>query len=164
MALSPTSRWLPPRYLPGTAQGLQPLASRCYGQGEREGVSRLSGYAVKTAVFSQWSFMPSSASLHQRSHPSSTSEGNRTLSELAVEGMRIYFAGYFFAGISIVATALLSATAHVNKAMAIALCRSCVILVPCVFLLSRLFKMTGVWPVICRGGRAGICAHGSFSG
>ena len=43
------------------------------------------------------------------------------------------------------ATALLSATAHVNKAMAIALCRSCVILVPCVVLLSRLFNMTGVW-------------------
>ena len=129
----------------GTAQGLQPLASRCYGQGEREGVGRLSGYAVKTAVFFAVAiyaviciFAPAIASIFN-------SEGNRRLSELAVEGMRIYFAGYFFAGISIVATALLSATAHVNKAMAIALCRSCVILVPCVFLLSRLFKMTGVW-------------------
>ena len=124
---------------------MQPLASRCYGQGEREGVGRLSCYAVKTAVFFAVAiyaviciFAPAIASIFN-------SEGSRRLSELAVEGMRIYFAGYFFAGISIVATALLSATAHVNKAMAIALCRSCVILVPCVFLLSRLFKMTGVW-------------------
>lgn len=129
----------------GTAQGLQPLASRCYGEGKRWEVSRLSGYAVKTAVFFAaliyaviCAFAPSIAEIFN-------SEGNRTLSELAVDGMRIYFAGYFFAGISIVTTALLSATAHVNKAMAIAICRSCVILVPCVFLLSRLLKMTGVW-------------------
>ena len=129
----------------GTAQGLQPLASRCYGEGKRGEVSRLSGYAVKTAVFFAvliyaviCVFAPSIAEIFN-------SEGNRTLSELAVDGMRIYFAGYFFAGISIVTTALLSATAYVNKAMAIAICRSCVILVPCVFLLSRLLKMTGVW-------------------
>lgn len=72
-------------------------------------------------------------------------EGDTQLLSIAVSGLRIYFAGYLFAGINIAAAALLSAVGRPHRALLISLLRSCVLLVPAALLLSRLLAVPGVW-------------------
>ena len=73
------------------------------------------------------------------------SEGSTVLGAMASKGLRLFFTGFFFGGVNIVAAAFLSSVTEVGKSMAIALMRSCIILVPTVLIMSRLFGMTGVW-------------------
>lgn len=72
-------------------------------------------------------------------------EGDARLLAIAVSGLRIYFAGYLFAGVNIAAAALLSAVGRPQRALVISLLRSCVLLVPAALLLSRLLSVPGVW-------------------
>jgi Na+-driven multidrug efflux pump len=65
--------------------------------------------------------------------------------EIANSGLKIYFAGYFFAGVNIVFIAFLSAVSQSKPAMLLSVLRSCVFLVPFVLLLSMIFGTYGVW-------------------
>src|SRR5699024_12211562 len=73
------------------------------------------------------------------------SEQNLQVAELAKIGLRIYFIGLFFAGINIVMTAHLSAIERAKNAFSVSILRGFVVIIPMVFLLSRLWGMTGVW-------------------
>lgn len=129
----------------GIAQGIQPLASKCYGKKELLSVRLVLRYAlVTTFIF----FVAIYACLFFFSGTIVAvfnSEKNLLLAEIANEGVRIYFIGYLFAGINIVSAAFLSAIAHYKQAMILSLARSCILLVPMVFLLSLLSGMEGVW-------------------
>lgn len=64
---------------------------------------------------------------------------------MAVEGLRVYFLGYFFAGFNIVTIAYYSAVLKTREAMTLSILRSIVLLIPMVFLLQYLLQMKGVW-------------------
>ena len=74
-------------------------------------------------------------------------EHNATLAVYAEKGLRLYFLGFFFAGINIVGTAALSAVESVKCAFAASIMRGFVAIIFFAFLLSSFFGMTGVWPV-----------------
>lgn len=129
----------------GVAQGLQPLASQGYGTGDRVLIRQVSRYAIVTAlgiatviyvVLSVWC-APVTAIFN--------SEGNEVLARLAMRGLRIYFVGFFFAGINIVAAAVFSATSAAGKAFFVSILRSCVLIIPMVLLMSHFLKMDGIW-------------------
>lgn len=129
----------------GVSQGIQPLASKYYAQGDSLSVRFILHHALGLALLLAaglyalvFFFAGPIVSLFN-------SEGNAQLAALAERGIRLYFPGYLFAGLNIVAAAFLSATTHAAKGMLVALFRSCIILVPLVFLLSVLFGMPGVW-------------------
>ena len=65
--------------------------------------------------------------------------------EMAEQGMKLYFIGYFFAGVNIMAVTVLSAAAKVKAAFAVSNLRSWCLFVPVILLMSRLFAMNGVW-------------------
>lgn len=73
------------------------------------------------------------------------SEQNAAIALLAREGLRIYFAGFFFAGINIIVCMYLSAAERGLNAFIVSVARGCVVLVPMVLMLSRIWGMTGVW-------------------
>ena len=73
------------------------------------------------------------------------SENSALMAEYAHSGMRIYFAGYFFAGCNIVAAGYLGAVNRPTEATITSLSRGVVSIVTCSLVLSALFGMNGVW-------------------
>ena len=131
--------------LTGVAQGIQPLASQGYGCGDKRMVRQIIRYAAVTVLILACTiysiiFFGSSSIISIFN-----SEGNEVLSMLAERGIKIYFVGFFFAGINIIAAALLSAVADAKKAFLISILRSCVLIVPMVLVLSAALKMDGIW-------------------
>lgn len=129
----------------GIAQGIQPLVSKAYGQGNNMIIKRLLLYAVFTSLaiastIYSLVFFFSDQMIHVFN-----SEQNAAIALLAREGLRIYFAGFFFAGINIIVCMYLSAAERGLNAFFVSVARGCIVLVPMVLLLSRIWGMTGVW-------------------
>lgn len=129
----------------GVAQGVQPLASACYGQGRTDDTRKLLGLGTATALglavllyAGVFGFTGPLVALFNQ-------EGNLQMAQYALLGMRIYFLGYLFAGFNIVATGYLGAVNRPAEAAVSSLCRGMVAIVGCSVLLGRLFGMTGVW-------------------
>ena len=73
------------------------------------------------------------------------SEGSALMAQYAHNGMRIYFAGYFFAGCNIVAAGYLGAVNRPTEATITSVSRGVAAIVTCSLVLSFLFGMNGVW-------------------
>lgn len=67
------------------------------------------------------------------------------LTALAVDGMRVYFLGYFFAGANIVAAAFFSAVEKPAYGLAISIVRGLPAMLAFAAVLAALFGMAGVW-------------------
>ena len=129
----------------GVAQGAQPLVSQCYGRNEMAGAKKLlllgGGTALGLAAVLYgvvFGFTDSLVALFN-------SENSALMAEFAHSGMRLYFAGYFFAGCNIVAAGYLGAVNRPAEASITSLCRGMVAIVVCSLVLSALFGMNGVW-------------------
>lgn len=82
----------------GVAQGVQPLASACYGQGRSKDARRLLGLGTATALglaallyAGVFGFTDTLVALFNQ-------DGNMQMAQYALQGMRVYFIGYLFAG------------------------------------------------------------------
>ena len=129
----------------GVAQGAQPLVSQCYGRNEMAGAKKLlllgCGTALGLAAVLYgvvFGFTDSLVALFN-------SENSALMAEFAHSGMRLYFAGYFFAGCNIVAAGYLGAVDRPTEASITSLCRGMAAIVVCSLVLSSLFGMAGVW-------------------
>ena len=129
----------------GVAQGAQPLVSQCYGRNEMAGAKKLlllgGGTALGLAAVLYgvvFGFTDSLVALFN-------SENSALMAEFAHSGMRLYFAGYFFAGCNIVAAGYLGAVDRPTEASITSLCRGMAAIVVCSLVLSTLFGMAGVW-------------------
>lgn len=129
----------------GVAQGAQPLVSQCYGRNEMVGAKKLlllgCGTALGLAAVLYgvvFGFTDSLVALFN-------SENSALMAEFAHSGMRLYFAGYFFAGCNIVAAGYLGAVDRPTEASITSLCRGMAAIVVCSLVLSALFGMAGVW-------------------
>ena len=129
----------------GLGQGIQPLASQTFGMGNHAGMHALRGYIrnavalLSIAIFA-FVFLFAAPIVDAFNH-----EQSMQLQTIAQEGLRIYFAGYLFAGVNIAACAFLSAVNRPGRALAISLMRSCAILIPAAIILSTLLETNGVW-------------------
>ncbi len=129
----------------GIAQGVQPLASRFFGQKDKDLLKSVLKYSiVLTIVISVLMYIIVTVFANPIIDIFNN-EGDSALALIANYGMKIYFVGFFFAGINIIACSFLSATENYKRAMVISILRSCVLIVPMVLLLGALFKMTGIW-------------------
>lgn len=129
----------------GIAQGIQPIISRYYGMGNQDHIRKIFRYAVITvAVFSVLIYAGMSGAAHQTAAVFN-SEGNARLETIAVEGIRIYFTACIFAGFNIVMSIYFTSTDRAKPAGAISVLRGFVLIIPLAFLLSFLWKTTGLW-------------------
>lgn len=129
----------------GIAQGLQPIASRTLGNGEVEKSKYIQRYAIVTSLVVASIIYCCVVFFAHEIVDLFNSEHSLALASLAHEGVILYFIGYFFASINIVAIAFLSATGDTKKAIITAVSRSCIVLVPIVFLLANIWGMKGIW-------------------
>lgn len=141
----------------GTAQGMQPLASHSYARGDVDDLQKVLRYVLVTALAISvvliavvWAFAEPLASAFNR-------DNDPRLTMLAADGMRIYFAGYLFAGVNIVAAAFFSAVEQPGRGLAISIGRGFVAIVAFVFAFAALFGMTGVWATFPAAEAATAC-------
>ncbi|MDO5559007.1 MAG: MATE family efflux transporter [Oscillospiraceae bacterium] len=129
----------------GAAQGMQPLASRSFGRSDSSSLRKIRLYStvfciIAAALIYTGIFMFTRTIVHVFN-----SESDAYLKQIAEPGLRIYFIGYFFAGLNIVGAAYLSATEKPGNAAVISLLRSSIILVPMVILMGSILRLNGVW-------------------
>ena len=129
----------------GISQGMQPLVSAAYGRGCSEEARRILRCALLTALLTAavlyavillWA--EPLAALFNR-------DGDPVLAAMARKGMRIYFAGFVGAGITMTISAYYSAAGRPQPGFFLSLLRGCLAVVPAVWLLSNWLGLTGVW-------------------
>ncbi|MCR1934089.1 MATE family efflux transporter [Clostridium tepidum] len=129
----------------GIAQGTQPLLSENFGQSNNKKILQLFKYAIYTSLavsivlyFIIIIFNNQLVEIFNKDHI-------KPLSIIAYNGLIIYFTGFFFAGINIIISAVLSSINEPKYAFTISILRSGCIIIPLALFLSYLFKMTGIW-------------------
>lgn len=129
----------------GVGQGLQPLASHAFGADDMAALHILRRHAQRTALLAGAAIFALVFLLAAPIASIFNHEGSVELHAIAVSGLRLYFSGYLFAGMNIIAAALLSAAAQPERALVLSLLRSCVLLIPASLLLSAALSIRGVW-------------------
>lgn len=129
----------------GLGQGVQPLISRYYGMKKWGLVKKVKRYALLTAVLIAGLIYAGTFLYSETLISLFNNENDLAIAELADQGMKIYFLGFFFVGINIVTAMFLSATEKARAAFVISILRGMAVIVPTALLLSNLWGMTGVW-------------------
>lgn len=129
----------------GIAQGVQPLLSRFYGKGDWESVKRIWKLSVRTAVIFAVMVVMITNIFTESIVGIFNSENNVQMANYAMQGVRIYFVGFLFAGCNIVGAGYLSATENAGKAFGVSIMRGVVAIIACAVILAYIFGMTGVW-------------------
>lgn len=129
----------------GVSQGSQPLISEGYGKGDKSAVKKLLGMGLVTALVIAVIMVGMVYWLAGYIVAIFNSEQDATLAAYGIEGIRLYFLGFLFAGLNIVGTGFLSAVEEAQKAFFTSILRGFVAIIFCAVLLATLFGMTGVW-------------------
>lgn len=129
----------------GLGQGVQPLVSRYYGSRQWELVKKVKRYAVLTAIFIALLIYLGTFAYSDTLISLFNNENDSAIVELADQGMKIYFLGFFFVGINIVTAMFLSATEKARAAFVISILRGLVVIVPLAIVFGNMWQMTGIW-------------------
>lgn len=129
----------------GIAQGIQPLISKGHGMKNDDILKKVLKLALTTSFLLALVIYLGIFFGKESIIGLFNSEKNLEIAKLANTGCVIYFLGFFFAGINIIMTIYLSATERTQDAFIISIARGCIIIVPLVLILSRIFNMKGVW-------------------
>lgn len=129
----------------GIAQGVQPLASRSLGYGAHDDLRRLFRYSAMLALAIASALYLLVVLFTDPLVAAFNSERDATLASLAAGGLRIYFLGFWFAGLNIVSAAFFSAVEHAQSGFILSILRGFAVITPVLLLFSALFGMSGVW-------------------
>lgn len=129
----------------GIAQGIQPLLSKNHGAQNRRNIRFILRYALTAAAaLSLIIYAVMSLGAEQITN-AFNSEGNSSLQEIAVQGLRRYFTACLFAGFNILFSVYFTSTDHALPAHFISLTRGFLLILPMVFLLAATGGMIGIW-------------------
>jgi putative MATE family efflux protein len=129
----------------GIAYGTQPLLSKAFGQGNSENLRHLFKYEILVSLGISTILYVLIVIFNYQFVEIFNKDHIEILSKIASNGLIIYFAGFFFAGINIITSGILSSINHPKHAFTISILRSGCIIVPLALLLSYLFGMIGIW-------------------
>jgi len=129
----------------GIAQGMQPLISKGYGSKDYQVVKKVLRYALTTSSLLAFLIYVGLYFNADSIIGIFNSQQNGDIAEIARTGLRIYFTGFFFVGLNIILAMYLSATENAKDAFIISISRGCIVIVPMVLLLSKVWDMVGVW-------------------
>lgn len=129
----------------GVSQGLQPLASEAHARGEEHEKHQILVKSIVTGIAlaivliaGVWFFASDITSAFN-------SEQSAQLAAYAIPGIRIYFIGFFAAGINIICAGFLSATDHAKESSIVAITRGIVAIIAFALILPKFLGITGVW-------------------
>ena len=129
----------------GIAQGIQPIISKAYGNGDKNSIVQILKYAVITmfliSICIYLVFLFASNPIVKIFN----NEENIQLQQIAVMGLKLYFTAIPFTGFNIIISMYFTSTEKALPAQAVSLLRGFFIIIPMTFLLSFLAGMIGVW-------------------
>ena len=129
----------------GLAQGMQPLASRAHGGGDRFGVRRVFTYALTSALLLSLALYGLIFALAEPITAVFNAEHDLQLQGIAASGLRLYFLGAPFAAVNILLCMAFASTERPRPAQLLSLGRGFYAIVPLAFLFASLGGLTGVW-------------------
>lgn len=129
----------------GLAQGIQPVISFHHGMENTANVKNVLRYAMVTVFLLSATIYGIIFFKASQLASVFNSEKNEMLQTLAVTGLKLYFIACPFMGFNIVTATFFTSTEHARPAQVVSVLRGFFVLIPMVFLLSRLLGMTGVW-------------------
>ena len=129
----------------GLSTGMQPLVSHSSGSGSDDTLRRLFRYGIVTALTIATALYAVVAASAGPIAAAFNSAGDPVLAGYAVEGLRIYFLGFWCAGLNIVAAAFFSASGRAGQGFAISLLRGVVVIPPVLLALTAVWGVPGVW-------------------
>ena len=129
----------------GIAQGMQPVVSDAYGKGEKHSAKRVLVYGMVTMmVLSILVYV----GLYIKAEPVAllfNRDGDVQLQQIAVEGIRLYFAAIPFAGFNILLASYFASIEKAVPAQVISMLRGIVLIIPIVIGMANVCGLTGVW-------------------
>lgn len=132
----------------GIGQGIQPVVSRCYGAGEWTSVQKALGLGTGLAFACGCILMLVGMLFPEPIIAAFNRDNDPVLAEMALQGMRIYFISFLFAGVSIVLTAYFAASDKPFPSLTLSLLRGIAAVVPLALILPRIFGLNGVWATV----------------
>ena len=129
----------------GLGRGVQPLSGREYALGNRKNLNKLISYALISSLVVTICIYTFSYLKAEYIVGFFNEEGNKDITLLAARGIRIYFIGFFFAGVNIGITELLVSMEESRSAFIVSLLRGVVLIIPSVIFLSSKFGIDGTW-------------------
>lgn len=129
----------------GICQGVQPLISEAYGKNNDYGIRLSLRYAMITMIVTSiviylviFIFANSITQIFN-------SENSLRLTQIAVKGLKLYFLAAGFVGFNTVLATFFTSTEKAFPAHVLSLLRGLILIIPLAFLLSALWKMSGIW-------------------
>lgn len=129
----------------GIAQGIQPLISHAYGKRQLSDVRIFCQYGVFLSSALAVLLYVVLILFKQPVIAVFNNSGDTLLASIASHGIVLYFLAFPFVGINIISASVFSASARPIQAFILSCARGFAVILPCVFLLSHFFEMTGVW-------------------
>ena len=148
----------------GIAQGIQPLASREHGQGQRQQAERLLAYGLASMALLSLALYGVIFCFAGPIAHVFNSQNSQTLQQIAAQGLRLYFLAAPFMGANIILSMWFSSVEQALPAQVISLLRGLVLVLPLAFALAAQGGMTGVWLAVplteCLTALAGALFYG----
>ena len=129
----------------GLSTGVQPLVSHSSGTGESASLRRLFRYGIVTAIAIATVLFTVVFVFAGPIAAAFNSAGDPVLAGYAVTGLRIYFLGFWCAGLNIVCAAFFSASGRSGQGFAISLLRGVIFIPPVLLALTAFADVNGVW-------------------
>jgi putative MATE family efflux protein len=129
----------------GISQGIQPIVSSCIGSEDKHGARLALVYGVFVSIFIAAAIYTVTFIFADPIVDIFNRDNDVVLSEMAENGLKIYFTSFIFSGINILCAAFLSAADKPKRAIAVSFLRGFIIIIPAVIILAILFGINGVW-------------------
>ena len=127
----------------GMGQGVQPIISINYNN--EDNINKIYKYAViLSSIISVIVYIITYLFANEITYIFNR-DNIKELQRISVNGLRIYFTAFIFVGYNIVTCVYFSAKDKAKPAFIISILRGFIFIIPSIFILSSVFKMTGVW-------------------
>lgn len=129
----------------GISEGVQPLISASYGNGDIKSIklgykySMLSMLAISCIIYIViFVFAEPITAIFN-------GENDLRMQQISVSGLKLYFSSVVFMGYNTIIAVFFTSAERTVPAHILSLLRGLVLIIPMAFLLSALWKMTGIW-------------------
>lgn len=129
----------------GISQGIQPIISRSYGEGNNVYIRQTLKYGLILALLLSAVIYAAFLIFPEEITALFNSEKSAELQETAVNGLKLYFIAVPFAAFNIIICNYFAAIKMVVPSAVISLLKGCLLLIPAAFVLSAVLGINGVW-------------------
>lgn len=129
----------------GIAEGMQPLQSRFYGKGDKHNAEAVLKMGLVLSLVISVLVYGISFVLTAPIVDLFNKDGGAALSEMAGEGLRLYFISFIFSGVNILLASYYAATDRPKRSLIISIARGLALIIPCAIILAYLLGIRGVW-------------------